>query len=186
MLQEANDQDPGASEEQVHLSWYDTSAITQKLLYSLRWAVKHYHFQYFVRISDESYFRPDEFYRQTRSGELPSKLAVIGNFIGPLHYEVAGKTNEMVYPASCGYIITFDIAAYIAASASIMNVGFPEDAHFGAWVANTKADYINITDRIHDFSSDLDDRSRVCSPRDVLTCPMSAKLDGSRLSLRAK
>ena len=40
------------------------SATTEKVMYTMQWAVENFSFQYFARLGDDSYFRPDEFYRQ--------------------------------------------------------------------------------------------------------------------------
>ena len=148
--------------------WYNTSATSEKVLYSIQWAVKTYDFQYFARIGDDSYFRVDEFYKQAVKGEFPRRLALFGYMTGPLSYPVAQMRNQIVYPSGAGYIITHDVASFISASAGMLNTGFPEDANFGAWLAGTKVIFHNIDDKIHDLYPADSPAYRPCGPQDIL------------------
>lgn len=167
-----------------HWPWYNTSATTEKVLYSMQWAVTHYDFEYFARIGDDAYFRPDEFYKQARNGEFPSKLAVIGLMTGPLPYTVAGKEAQVVYPSGAGYIVTHDVAIWVSKSATMWNVGFPEDANFGAWLSGTKITFVDAGDRMHDW--DFGPHYRSCSPRDILVHHMRTKADWERIDSKGE
>lgn len=137
-------------------------------------------FQYFARIGDDAYFRPDEFYKQARHGEFPSKLAVIGQFIGPLPYPAAGKHGGITYPSGGGYVVTYDVAAFISKSAPMLNTGFPEDANFGAWLAGTKAVFVDIRDKIHDWDTGSPHYNK-CSPKEILVHHMRNEADWERI-----
>ena len=116
---------------------------------------------------DDAYFRPDEFYRQVKSGEFPATLAVIGHFIGPCTYETGAGSNSVVYASGMGYVITPDLCSYIANSADVLGVGFPEDAVVGSWLAGTRVKYVNAADRFHDVHVG-DGGHKPCSSRDIL------------------
>ena len=160
--------------------WEETSVTTQKVLHGIHWAVEHYKFQYLARIADEVYFRPDEFYKQATAGDFPTSMAAISYYIGPLQYPVAGKHTSIVFPFGGGYIITSDVAAFIASSAGILSVGFHGNAHFGAWMAGTRLQYVHAADRVHDLNSDSP-AHMPCSARDILVNHMQTESDWHRI-----
>ncbi len=166
ILHGISDQDRGV--EDNGWPWNGTSATTEKVVYSMQWAVEKYTFQYFARLGDDAYFRPDEFYRQVDSGEIPTSMALIGHFIGPYVYDTGfGMHNSVVYPSGMGYVVTFDLCSYIAHSAGVLGVGFPEDAVVGSWLAGTKAKYVHAADKFHDVHPP-DYGYRPCTPKDLL------------------
>ena len=55
-----------------------TSSTTCKLLLSAQWAVQRFKFDYFIRLGDDSYMRPDRIVPQLASGQYPRERAVIG------------------------------------------------------------------------------------------------------------
>ena len=55
-----------------------TSSTTCKLLLSAQWAVQRFQFDYFIRLGDDSYMRPDRIVPQLASGQYPKDKAVIG------------------------------------------------------------------------------------------------------------
>ena len=163
-----------------HWPWRNVSATTEKVLYSIQWAVAHFDFQYFARIGDDAYFRPDEFYKQASNGEYPTKMALIGQMIGPLPYPVAGLEATVVYPQGAGYLFTHDVATFISRSADILNVGFPEDANVGAWLAGTKIDFFDAKGLIHDCNAGSS-FYRQGSPKDILVHQLRSKEDWERI-----
>ena len=178
LLHDVKDLDTDEEDAQYH--WHNTSATTEKVLYSMQWAVEKYHFQYFVRLGDDSYFRPDELYRWSESGKMPPSLAVLGLFLGPYPYETGVGKNSNVYPAGMGYVLTNDVAAWLAASAEMLSVGFPEDAVVGAWLAGTKVQFISDMEAFHD--GDVGSGAyRPCSGRDVLVHHMRTQADWERI-----
>ena len=160
--------------------WYNTSATAQKVLYSIQWAVNKYDFQYFARIGDDAYFRVDEFYRQAMAKPFPTAMALFGQMTGPLPYRVAGKENKIIYPSGAGYVMTQDAASFVASAAGMLNVGFPEDANFGAWLAGTRVVFHDMKDRIHDVLPKLP-LYEPCSPQDILLHPFRNESDWIRI-----
>ena len=161
-------------------SWHTTSATTEKVLYAIQWAARNYHFQYFARLGDDSYFRPDEFFRAASAGQFPATMAVIGRFLGPYGYATAVGQNSVMFPAGMGFVLTFDVAAWISTSAGMLTAGFPEDVVVGSWLAGTKVVYINEVERFHD--GDIGASTyRPCSDRDILIHHMRLEADWQRI-----
>ena len=178
LLHDVKDLD--TEEEDAHYDWHNTSATTEKVLYSIQWAVETCHFQYFVRLGDDSYFRPDELYRWTESGKMPSSMAVLSLFLGPYPYETGVGKNSNMYPAGMGYVLTYDVAAWLSASAGMLSVGFPEDAVVGAWLAGTKVRFISDIEAFHDGDAGSG-AYRPCSERDVVVHHMRTQADWKRI-----
>jgi hypothetical protein len=150
------------------------------VLYSIQWAVENYQFQYFARLGDDAYFRPEELYRQASAGNLPSSQAIMGYFLPPFPYETGVGQNNNVYPSGMGFVLTYDVCAWISASAGMLVAGFPEDAVVGAWLAGTKVRYIHDPDRFHD--ADVGALGYMpCSDRDLLVHHMRTSADWQRI-----
>lgn len=87
-----------------------------------------------------------------------------------------------MYPAGIGFIMTPDLCAHIARSAEldVFDVGFPEDAVVGAWLAGTMAKYVNASDRIHDLPAP-EFAYRPCSSRDLIVHLLHTAEDWQRI-----
>ena len=170
-------------EEGQTLGYNYTSSTTEKVLYSIQWAVENYNFRFFARIGDDSYFRPDEFYKQVCAGEYPSTTAVIGRLSS--HSIQVGNgvgSNTNLFPYGMGYIFTHDVAAWIAKSAGMLSVGYPEDAVVGSWLAGTRVQYVDVSDKFHDANSESR-AYKPCNEQDLLMHHVEKKADWDLIDL---
>ena len=91
-----------------------------------------------VRPGDDAYFNIPEFWRTRHS--LPTERMLQGRF----YYESPLREQEMAkfhrtkyyvpYPLGMGYIMTYDVAEWVATSSIAFKVPSPEDALMGMWI----------------------------------------------------
>lgn len=105
------------------------SSTTCKMLSSVQWAVKHYNFQYFFRLGDDSYFRIDKFLSLLASKQLPTGKAVIGQI---LKTHIIGMEQE--YAQGMGYGLTPEVCDFITAAAPWLLDTAPEDGVVARWL----------------------------------------------------
>ena len=172
----------GKDHDHEEMLYNGTSATTVKVLEGIQWAVRTYKFQFFARVGDDAYFRPDEFLRQVLAGTIPQSNSVIGRF-SVWSYEVGrpgtGLRNTNAYPYGMGYVLTYDVAAWIATSASMLARGFPEDGVVGAWLAGTHVQYVS-SDHFHDGRPEFG-AYRSCSDQDLLVHHMDSEADWHKI-----
>ena len=133
------------------------SATTIKVLAALQWALRHYKFRYFVRLGDDSYFRPENFFLRFRQGKLPTDLACVGFRNGPLTYKSLGGKVSAPYPSGMGFALTYDVVQWLSRASDMLLLGGPEDGVVGAWFAGTKV-------QIHHMPNGFRDFDWACSP----------------------
>ena len=174
---------PGMDLDQSEMSYNETSATTVKVLDGIQWAIHNYMFEFFARVGDDAYFRPDEFVRQFLAGDIPQVNSVIGAF-SIWSYDVGqpgqGLKNTNTYPYGMGYLLTYDVAAWIATSASMLARGYPEDGVVGAWLAGTNVHYIN-SDHFHDGRPEYGLYKR-CTSKDLLVHHMESEADWQKIN----
>lgn len=154
------------------------SATTSKILHGVRWAVQQYTFDYFIRIGDDTYFRVDQFYKQVLHGDplYPKEMAYIGHFVTTEHgkkYNATAKYGVSWWPhyaAGMGWVITYDMAEYIARYAHLLIDGAPEDAMVGLWLVGMKVQRI---ENPHFHNVQGKDAYAPCGEEDVLLHKMS-------------
>lgn len=116
------------------------SSTTCKVKASVLWAVKHYQFQYFFRLGDDSYLRIDRFMSLLGQKELPTGKAVIGmisqgNILGTLHD----------YPEGMGFGLTYEVCEYIVAAAPWLLDTAPEDGVIAKWLFAIGTQFVHST-----------------------------------------
>ena len=114
------------------------SATTSKVMLSVKWAVRHFDFDYFFRLGDDSYFRVDKFMSMISQQQVPSKLAVIGHI---LHADVFGENQP--YPQGMGYGLTYDVCLFIAENEGTLLNTAPEDCVVARWLMALGAKFID-------------------------------------------
>ena len=123
------DEDDGLN---IQANWNLTagvSATTSKVMLSVKWAVRHYDFDYFFRLGDDSYFRIDKFMSMISRQQIPSRSAVVGHI---LHDHVFGELQP--YPQGMGYGLTYDVCMFIAANEEQLLNTAPEDCVVARWL----------------------------------------------------
>ncbi len=105
------------------------SSTTSKVMLSVQWAVKHYDFQYYFRLGDDSYFRVDKFVNMLSSNVLPMHNAVIGHIMTA---QVFGMNQ--LYPQGMGYGLTYDVCRFIAHNRPYLLDTAPEDCVVARWL----------------------------------------------------
>lgn len=105
------------------------SATTSKVMLSIKWAVRHYDFDYFFRLGDDSYFRIDRFMSMISLQQIPSRSAVVGHI---LHDHVFGELQP--FPQGMGYGLTYDVCTFIAGNEKRLLNTAPEDCVVARWL----------------------------------------------------
>lgn len=114
------------------------SSTTSKVMLSVQWAVRHYEFQYYFRLGDDSYLRIDQFVNMLSSQSLPMHNAVIGHIMTD---RVFGM--DQLYPQGMGYGLTHDVCEFIAINhAKLLNTA-PEDCVVARWLFALGAQFVD-------------------------------------------
>ncbi|DBB14310.1 TPA: UDP-Gal betaGal beta 1,3-galactosyltransferase, polypeptide 6 [Trebouxia sp. C0006] len=114
------------------------SSTTNKVMLSVQWAVRHFDFEYFFRLGDDSYFRVDKFLAMLLSKEIPSRNAVVGHIMTDRVYGM-----EQIYPQGMGYGLTYDVCVFIASNTAVLLNTAPEDCVVARWLFAIGADFID-------------------------------------------
>ena len=114
------------------------SSTTSKVMLSIQWAVRHYDFQYYFRLGDDSYFRIDKFINMLSSQSLPMHNTVVGHIMTD---RVFGM--DQLYPQGMGYGLTYDVCAFIASNRAYLLNTAPEDCVVARWLFALGAQFIN-------------------------------------------
>eukprot|EP00877_Chromochloris_zofingiensis_P005839 jgi/Chrzof1/15256/UNPLg00650.t1 len=129
------------------------SATTLKVMYALKWATERYHFNYFVRLGDDAFFRVDYFLQASKSWPLEKLYRGMCTII--YSFESKDKKvpkNTVSYCQGMGFALSYDAAEYVAANFDMLQKGWPEDAVVGSWFVGTLIQ-ARHDDRFHEFSS---------------------------------
>ena len=105
------------------------SATTSKVMYAAQWAVRHFDFEYFFRLGDDSYLRIDKFLALIDVHAFPTRNAVVGQI---WTHEVFGVVQS--FAQGSGYALTHDVCLYIAKNAGILLQTAPEDCVVSRWL----------------------------------------------------
>ena len=128
------------------------SATTMKVIAASRWAVQCYRFQYMIRLGDDSYFRPENFFRRVQQGMLPLSSACIGYITGsPWTYTTPAGAITAPYASGMGFALTYDVASWISQANDMLLTGGPEDGIVGTWFAGTKIQMHHVPDGFRDL-----------------------------------
>ncbi|KAL3132142.1 UDP-Gal betaGal beta 1,3-galactosyltransferase, polypeptide 6 [Trebouxia sp. C0010 RCD-2024] len=114
------------------------SATTSKVMLSVKWAVRHFDFDYFFRLGDDSYFRIDKFMSMISDQQIPARSAVVGHI---LHDHVFGELQP--YPQGMGYGLTYDVCIFIAGNEGHLLNTAPEDCVVARWLMAVGAKFID-------------------------------------------
>lgn len=114
------------------------SSTTSKVLLSVQWAVRHFDFEYFFRLGDDSYFRIDKFLTMLSQRSIPSRNAVVGHIMTD---RVFGM--EQLYPQGMGYGLTCDVCIFISNNAEALLNTAPEDAVVARWLFAYGAQFVD-------------------------------------------
>lgn len=115
-----------------------SSSTTSKVMLSIRWAVRHYTFDYFFRLGDDSYFRIDKFVDMLSLHEIPIKNTVIGHIMSDTVFNM-----QQIYPQGMGYGLTQDLCHFIARNTAFLLDTAPEDCVVARWLFAVGARFIN-------------------------------------------
>lgn len=114
------------------------SATTSKVMLSIEWAVRHFEFDYFFRLGDDSYFRVDKFLDMVVNNEIPQSNAVVGHIMTDVVFNA-----QQIYPQGMGYGLTYDVCDFIAKNiGSLLNTA-PEDCVVARWLFAYGAHFID-------------------------------------------
>lgn len=105
------------------------SSTTSKVMLTVQWAIRHFNFQYYFRLGDDSYFRVDKFVNMLHAQSLPTQNAVIGHIMTD---RVFGM--DQLYPQGMGYGLTYDVCTFIANNRPYLLNTAPEDAVVARWL----------------------------------------------------
>lgn len=114
------------------------SSTTNKVMLSVQWAVRHFDFEYFFRLGDDSYFRVDRFLAMLNSKEIPSRNAVVGHIMTDRVYGM-----EQIYPQGMGYGLTHDVCMFIASNTAVLLDTAPEDCVVARWMFAIGAEFVD-------------------------------------------
>ena len=114
------------------------SSTTNKVMLSVQWAVRHFEFEYFFRLGDDSYFRVDKFLAMLSNKEIPSRNAVVGHIMTDRVYGM-----EQIYPQGMGYGLTHDVCIFIASNTAVLLNTAPEDCVVARWMFAIGAKFVD-------------------------------------------
>ncbi len=115
-----------------------SSSTTSKVMLSAQWAVRHYTFDYFFRLGDDSYLRIDAFLYLACQNEWPRDNAVVGHI---LTTNVFGM--QQIYPQGMGYALTYDVTVFIGTNSAFLLDTAPEDCVVARWLFAIGANFIH-------------------------------------------
>ncbi len=128
------------------------SATTLKVLAAIQHALQMYEFQYIVRLGDDSYFRPENFFARVQQGLLPAWSACIGfSAPAPLRYKTSAGEVTAPYPSGMGFILTYDVAAWLIQARDKLLLGGPEDGVVGSWFVGTQIQIYHVPNGFRDL-----------------------------------
>ena len=114
------------------------SSTTSKVMLSVQWAIRHFDFQYYFRLGDDSYFRVDRFVTMLSSQSLPMHNAVVGHIMTD---RVFGM--DQLYPQGMGYGMTYDVCQFIASNQAYLLNTAPEDCVVARWLFALGARFVD-------------------------------------------
>lgn len=124
------------------------SATSLKVVHSMAWAVKHYNFDYFIRIGDDTYLRINYFPADV-APSLPKGRMLLGYCEGEHMHHVFKARHPNVaqidvpYCSGMGFVLTYDAALFAAQNAEMLAMEFPEDAMVARWFVGTRVEIVH-------------------------------------------
>ena len=161
----------------------EDDALSCKVLLAIQYLWEHYRFKYIARVPNDAYFRHDYFWSDIHPTLPQDEPLYIGRFRTggevmeePIR-EVLGLTHYPSYALGMGYLLTYDVAEYIARASRILpfHTGFPEDAIVAVWLEGTRTKRIHLPDHFHDANG-RGANSKQCDERTVVVHYMTTDL----------
>ena len=132
------------------------SPTTSKVLLSVQWAVRHFGFEYFFRLGDDSFFRVDRFMELLRTREVTAGNAVVGHIMTDTVFGM-----QQIYPQGMGYGLTYDVCLFIASNTAVLLKTAPEDCVVARWLFAIGASFIDSPHWRDIYMGDSCDREMV-------------------------
>ena len=114
------------------------SSTTSKVLLSIQWAVRHFDFEYYFRLGDDSYFRIDKFMNMLVQRQIPASNAVVGHIMTDRVFDM-----DQLYPQGMGYGLTYDICLFVSGNAGVLMNTAPEDCVVARWLFAVGAEFVD-------------------------------------------
>lgn len=124
------------------------SATSLKVVRSMIWAMRHYEFDYFIRIGDDAYLRIDHFLINVIP-TLPRERLLLGYCEKKrMYYVFKSHSNDIAdislpYCSGMGFVLTYDAVAFAARNADMLALEYPEDAMVARWFMGTKVEIVH-------------------------------------------
>lgn len=115
-----------------------SSSTTSKVMLSAQWAVRHYTFDYFFRLGDDSYLRIDVFLYLACRNEWPLDNAVVGHILTTKLFGM-----QHIYPQGMGYALTYDVTVFIGTNSAFLLDTAPEDCVVARWLFAIGANFVH-------------------------------------------
>lgn len=156
--------------------------LTTKLLLTMNEVINRYSFKYLLKCDDDTYVKLGDLVSELGMydasvsaydyGVHPMPELYWGYFNGRANVKTGGQWKEMnfhacdrylPYALGGGYIITYNIAVYVAENKDILNLYVSEDISMGAWLTPLRNIY-----RRHDIRFDTAYMPRKCQPYHIV------------------
>ena len=149
------------------------SALSLKLLTSLKWFANKIKFNYLLKVDDDSFVQIDKLFDELVEEKFKTSNALYwGYFDGRAHVKRRGQWMEkrwilcdryLPYALGGGYVISHDLVTFVSKNSDILQLYANEDVSLGVWLAPL------ILNRIHDIRFDTEFESRGCSNNYLIT-----------------
>ncbi|KAL3244224.1 hypothetical protein MRX96_018851 [Rhipicephalus microplus] len=157
--------------------------LTSKLVYSLQWVVKHYYFDFLLKLDDDSFARVDAIADELAQWKQdhPGRELYWGYFAGNAPVFTSGKWAErtwylrdgyyLPYARGGGYVLSLGAARHVGTMGVIIFEQYSsEDVSVGVWTAPLRLE------RWHDRRFDTEYRSRGCFNSYLVTHKQTASM----------
>ena len=150
--------------------------LTTKVLHSFLWIYSNIDFKYVLKVDDDSFVIIPRILSELK--QIPADRLYWGFFDGRANVKKSGQWAEtnwilcdkyLPHARGGGYLLSYDLIAYIAMNSDLLQLFNSEDISVGTWLAPLK---IN---RIHDPRFDTEYASRGCSNDFIVTHKQTSK-----------
>lgn len=145
--------------------------LTEKLLHSLKWLDRHVDYTFLFKVDDDTFARLDIITWELRRTRETNDL-YWGFFTGRARVKRRGKwaepgwvlcDNYLPYARGGGYLLSANLANFVARNSDFLKRFNSEDVSMGAWLGGVKVN------RVHDPRFDTEYRSRGCHNKYIVT-----------------
>ena len=128
----------------------DYRKLTIKVIESMKWVNEHAQFDYLLKTDDDSYVRVGEILESLKV--KPAKMLYMGFFYERSDILDEGKWAEPMryicdsyvdYAAGGGYVLSFDLVAYIVDNSEKLKKFTNEDVAVGTWLAPLEVNMVH-------------------------------------------